>query len=862
VIIQQPEPQFWNPPLLQLLRDVGARAKSGLTRSEVAARLQQYGPNTAADVHRQPLWLQFILRFRNPLIVLLLVASALSALTGDVASFVIVAAILVFSVSLDFYQELRVEKTVDALRGSVALKADVLRDGKQIQILVKEIVPGDIVLLSPGMLVPADGRLISAKDLYVNQSLLTGESFPAEKTAMDLPKPTPDLDEAVNAVFMGTSVISGAGTMIVTDTGKNTQLGNLAGQLAHRHLPTAFEQGVERFGLLLLRIAIVMVLFALLVNIAFHRPLLESFLFALALAIGLAPELLPMIVTISLSRGAVRMAKRKVIVKHLPAMHNLGAMDILCTDKTGTLTEANIRLEKTLDTNWQESEQVFLLAYLNSMFESGVKTPLDQAILNHKKLELSTWHKIDEVPFDFERRRISVLVSSPEKHLLIVKGAPEDILKCSTHVETANGTQILDDKKRSECLKKFESLGEEGYRALGVAYREVGAAQATAMVTDETELTFAGFAVFLDPPKLDAAETLRVLKKDGIQVKVLSGDNERVTRHVCEMLGFDVGEILTGDEVASLSDEALLAKVEATHAFCRVTPQQKSRIITTLQRRGHTVGFLGDGINDAPALHIADVGISVEGATDVAKESADIILLEHDLSVIHGGIIEGRRALLNTEKYILMGSSSTFGNMFSMAGGALLLPFLPMLPIQVLLNDLLYDLSQTALPFDHVDDEALARPVRWDIGRVKHFMWILGPASSLFDFLTFYVLLRLFHSGEALFHTGWFVESLLTQTLIIFAIRTRKSLLRSRPHRLLIATALIISLIAIILPYTPLGEWFDFVPLPPAFFAFLTAALAAYFLLVEGIKHVFKQFFSNGAPAVPAIAQVSLATKK
>ena len=455
-----------------------------------------------------------------------------------------------------------------------------------------------------------------------------------------------------------------------------------------------------------------------------------------------------------------------------------------------------------------------------------------------------------------------MLVASPEKHLLIVKGAPEDILKCSTHIETANGAQILDDKKRAECMEKFESLGEEGYRALGVAYREVDTARTTAMVTDETELTFAGFAVFLDPPKLDAAETLRMLKEDGIQVKVLSGDNERVTRHVCEMLGFDVGEILTGDQVAGLSDGALLASVEKTHAFCRVTPQQKSRIITTLQRRGHTVGFLGDGINDAPALHIADVGISVEGATDVAKESADIILLERNLSVIHGGVIEGRRAVLNTEKYILMGSSSNFGNMLSMAGGVLLLPFLPMLPIQVLLSNLLYDLSQTALPFDHVDREILAKPVHWDIKLVKRYMWILGPANSVFDLLTFYVLLAVFHASEAMFHTGWFVESLVTQTLIVFSIRTRKFILSSHPHRLLIMTALGISAIGMILPYTPLGVWFGFVPLKPIFFVFLIATFVAYLLLVEAIKHAFKRFFSNGVPALPTTLPAASATKK
>ncbi len=853
--------KFWNQPLPTLLQQL-ASGQDGLSGQEAAARLQRYGANTAADVHRNPWWWQLLGRFRNPLILLLLAASALSALTGDVASFAIVTTILVFSIALDFYQEVQANNTVDALRQSVALKALVMRDGQLVELLVRDLVPGDVVQLSPGKLVPADGRLMASKDLYVNQSLLTGESFPAEKHSPDLPQPVQNLDEAVNAVFMGTSVISGSAQMVVVATGQTSQLGHLAGQLASRHTPTNFERGVERFGLLLLRVAIVMVLFVLLVNVSFDRPMLESFLFALALAVGLAPELLPMIVTITLARGARRMAANKVIVKHLPAMHNLGAMDVLCTDKTGTLTEADIRLENALDTRGQPSLAVLTLAYLNSHFESGAKTPLDQAILDQTvldkgQLDMAGWQRIDEVPFDFERRRLSVLVASATQRLLIVKGAPEDILQCSSQYEeaaaaaaaaagvvrlglTAATAVPLDATARQRFLAQFNALGEQGFRVLGIAYRAVADDQTTAHVTDESELIFAGFAVFLDPPKMDAAATLKELASDGIQVKIISGDNELVMRHVCGLLNFDVGRIITGDELAQMNDEALFAAVDKAQAFCRVTPQQKSRIIATLQRRGHTVGFLGDGINDAPALHMADVGISVNGATDVAKEAADIILLESDLSVIHGGVLEGRRAVLNTEKYILMGASSTFGNMFSMAGAALLVPFLPMLPIQVLLNDLLYDLSQTAVPFDRVDPEALAKPVHWDIGRVKRFMWVFGLASSLFDFLTFYVLLRLFDGAEASFQTGWFMESMVTQTLIIFAIRTRKPLFRSAPHPLLLVTAFSIAAIALILPITSVGGWFGLVPLPASFLAFLAVAVLAYFLLVEGLKHLFR----------------------
>ncbi len=831
----------WNEPLQSVLIGLGTSFE-GLTEAEAASRLKTVGPNAATDSRRPPLWLQFVLRFRNPLILLLLAASGLSALTGDGASFVIVAAILAISVTLDFVQEVRAERAVDVLRKSVALRTVVLRDGAEKEIPVRDVVPGDVVQLSSGMLVPADGRLIVARDLFVNQALLTGESYPAEKIAGDLPRPTEALDEALNCMFMGTSVISGSCRMVVVATGARTRLGSLSGLLANRHEPTSFEIGMERFGMLLLRIAVAMVLFVLLVNLALHRPILDSFLFALALAIGLAPELLPMIVTISLARGALRMAQQRAILKHLPAMHNLGAMDVLCTDKTGTLTEANIRLETTLDTDWRESRDVFTLAYANAAFESGVKTPLDMALLGRESLDLSAWTKIDEVPFDFERRRISVLVDSPRGRLLIVKGAPEDILNCSTHYGTAEVSHVLDAGKKAEAIAKFELLGEKGFRVLGIAVRETLPNRTDARVSDETNLTFSGFAVFLDPPRPDAAQTLRTLAGDGIQVKVLSGDNERVTRHVCEMLGFDVGAIMTGDELQHISDEALVARIDATNAFCRVTPQQKSRIIMALHRRGRTVGFLGDGINDAPALHAADVGISVESATDVAREAADVILLDKDLSVIHGGVIEGRRAVINTNKYILMGSASAFGNVFSMAMASLILPFLPLLPIQVLLNDLIYDLSQTVLPFDNVDEELLAKPVRWDLARIERTMWILGPASCAFDLVTMLVLLHVLHAGEATFRTVWFLGSLVTQLLIVFSLRTRKPLFRSRPHPSLVVVVFGFVMLVCLIPYTPFGQWFGFVSLPAAYFLFPAVAFSGFCLFVETLKSRYRNF--------------------
>lgn len=838
------EANFWNIPLKQLVNKVNTSSEQGLSSQEVSQRQACFGLNIATEISRAPLWRQFLLRFRNPLVILLLVASAISAITGDVPSFAIIIIIVLLSVLLDFFQAVRAERNVDALRRSVGLQVSVIRDGVSSSVPVEQLVPGDIVELSAGTLIPADGCLIVCKDIYVNQALLTGESFPVEKKAVDLLKSTQDITEASNAVFMGTSVISGNGKMMVVNTGKSTRLGGLSEALSRRHPPTTFEQGVERFGILIMRIAITMVLFVVLVNIVFHRPMLESFLFALALAVGLTPELLPMIMTITLSRGAIFMAKNSVIIKHLSAMHNLGSMDVLCTDKTGTLTEAKIKLTNVLNADWQASNQVFTLTYLNSYFESGIKSALDQAILDYRKPDISTWHKIDEVPFDFERRRVSVLCRTADKHLLIAKGAPEDILKLCTNYETAQGNvQPFDVSKRAECFAKFETLGEEGFRVLAIAFREVDVTHNTAIITDETAMIFAGFAVFMDPPKLDAAKTLRSLANDGIQVKIISGDNERVTRHVCDMLEFDAGEIIVGDELTTLSDEALLAKIETAHVFCRINPQQKSRIIAAIKRNKHSVGFLGDGINDAIALHMADVGISVDGAADAAKEAADVILLQHDLSVIHRGILEGRRAVVNTEKYILMGSSSNFGNMFSMVGAALFLPFLPMLPIQILLNNLLYDISQSAIPFDNVDKEALSKPVHWNINRIKHFMGVLGPISSIFDFLTFFVLMILFHANAILFHTGWFVESIVTQALIIFAIRTRLPMFMSKPNPAVIIMAVLIASVGMILPFTGISEWLGFIPLPMSFYIFLFFTVVAYFILVEITKVMFRRFY-------------------
>ncbi len=820
---------------------------NGLTSAEAAGRLKQYGPNRLRPALQRAVLLQFLAQFRNPLVLILLVASGISALTGDLPGALIIGLIVIMSVTLDFVQAYRAGRAAERLALQVAVTATVLRDGKPCQLPVTELAPGDVVLLSAGNLIPADARLLEADDFFVNQAQLTGEPFPVEKKVLPAPAAgtaaTPAeawaLD-AVDSVFMGSSVVSGSARVLIGRTGSASALGQIAVSLNESAPPTAFEIGTRRFGLLIMRLTLLLVLFTLLVNVAFHRPLLESFLFAVALAVGLTPELLPMVVSVTLTRGALRMAALKVIVKRPSAIQDMGAMDVLCTDKTGTLTEARIRLERHVDAAGQDSPQVLALAYLNSYFESGLKSPLDDAILAHEEIDVSGWRKIDEVPFDFERRRVSVLVQRSDARRLVVKGAPEDILRLCTHYQDSTGAGVaLDATARSRIDALFDSLGREGFRVLGIAWRDVPMDHPHAVVSDESELMFAGFAAFLDPPKASAGEALKALADSGVAVKIVTGDNELVTRHVCTQLGVAIEGVLTGSELAAMNDDALRARVEGVNLFCRVNPAQKNRIILALKARGHVVGYLGDGINDAPSLHTADVGLSVEGAVDVAKQAAAMILLEKDLMVLYQGILEGRRTFGNVMKYIMMATSSNFGNMFSMAAATLFLPFLPMLPLQILLNNLLYDVSEVTLPLDHVDAEDLAQPKRWDMAFIRNFMLTIGPVSSLFDFLTFYLLIHLFNAHESLFRTGWFVESIATQVLVIFVIRTRRNPLRSRPNRWLILTSLAVVAVAMILPFTPLASYLGFTALPASFFGLLAVLLISYLLMVEGAKQWF-----------------------
>ncbi len=843
--MEAPAPMFWNAPSSTVQSQL-ASGPGGLTQNEAQSRARQFGPNAIRVRGERPLLIQYLSHFKNPLVMILLAASAFSAITGELAGFIIIWTIVLMSVTLDFVQEHRASRAAERLKQQVAVMASVIRDGKVQNIPMPALVPGDVVQLSAGDLMPADCILLEAKDFFVNQSLLTGESYPIEKHAADLSAPVDDLGDATNAVFMGTSVISGMAKAMVCRTGNDTAVGGIAGSLAAKAPPTAFELGTHSFGMLIMRLTILLVLFAFLVNALMHRPYMESFLFAIALAVGLTPELLPMVITVTLSRGAMRMARSEVIVKQLMAIQNLGSMDILCTDKTGTLTEAHIRLVRHLDANGDDSEEVLQLAYLNSHFESGIKSPLDDAILEHGTADVSGWSKIDEVPFDFERRRVSVLLEKDGQRLLIVKGAPEDILRLSTEhaPDPSLPPQAIDEQALENINALHDQLGAEGFKVLGIAWKTVAPDHDHAVVDDETELVFAGFAAFLDPPKESAGPAIKALTAAGIAVKIITGDSELVTRHVCAQLGVPVTGVLNGSEISHLDDPALAVRVMEANVMCRVTPVQKNRIILSLKSQGHTVGYLGDGINDAPSLHSADIGISVDTAVDVAKEAASMIMLRQDLNVLHAGVMEGRRTFSNIMKYIMMGTSSNFGNMFSMAGATLFLPFLPMLPVQILLNNLLYDASELPIPMDTVDQEDLAHPRHWDTGFIRNFMLVIGPISSVFDFLTFYIMLKVFDAGQALFQTGWFIESLATQVLVIFIIRTRGNPFKSRPALILIVTSVTVVVAAAILPFTPLAALLGFTAPPPLFYLLLTVMVVSYLFIVQFVKRWFYRRFA------------------
>jgi Mg2+-importing ATPase len=816
----------------------------GLTAQEAEARLSRFGPNDPASTRRGAFAFELLHLFLNPLVIILLVASVISAFLGQKIEAELIFVIVVFSVTIDFVQTYRSQRAIQRLQEHVSLTATALRDGRWQEIKRQEIVPGDIVRLSAGDLVPADGQLLEARDLYVQQAALTGESMPAEKEVRAGERAVEGTPQAPDLVFLGTSVVSGTGVARMLATGPHTAFGAIAARLADRPEETEFQRGLRRFGLLITRTVFFLVLFILVVRIAMHKDAFESFVFAVALAVGLTPEFLPMITSVTLGRGAIRMARNHVIVKHLPAIQNFGTIDVFCSDKTGTLTTGEMILDSSVDYMGHPSDRPLALAYINSKFETGIRSPLELAIFKSERRDADAYLKCDEVPFDFERRRLSIVVkekntTNDAAGLLIVKGAPEGILELSSSYESEGRIAPLDANLRNRCRKTFDDLSVRGFRLLAVAYRDVDP-RGTFSAADEHSLVLAGYLAFADPPSPDAAVSIAAMKRDGVEVKILTGDNELVARHVCEQVGIENPGVMLGEELESTSDTALEHRAEETTIFARVTPMQKHRIIHALKRRGHVVGYMGDGINDAPSLHAADVGISVASAVDVARDAADIILLKPGLGVLHSGIIEGRRASANVLKYLLMGTSSNFGNMFSMAAASVFLPFLPMLPTQILLNNFLYDASQLTIPSDNVDDEYMRRPRPWDMKQVRNFMLTIGPISSIYDFLTFYVLLHFFHASQPEFHTGWFVESLATQTLVIFVIRTAGNPLKSRPSLPLAITTILIVATGIILPYSPFTRLFGFVPLPAPFFVFLAISTVTYLALVELGKRMLR----------------------
>jgi Mg2+-importing ATPase len=823
-----------NASLSTLLKQLNT-SPSGLTTQEARKRLAEVGPNEPAPARHRSVLLLFLSFFASPLSVILLIASLVSALVGELVNASIIATIVLLSVVLNFIQTFRSQRAADRLRDQVAPSATALRDGVWAEVLRRDLAPGDIIRLSAGDLVAADARLLESRDLHVLQAALTGESMPVDKEVAQDQPPSAGPAEAKGSVYLGTSVVSGTATAAIVATGRKTVFGEIAVRLTARPPETEFERGTRNFGNLIMRTVFFLVLFVFLFSIYLRRPAFESLLFAVALAVGLTPELLPMITTVTLSQGAVHMARRKVIVKNLEAIQNLGSIDILCSDKTGTLTSGQMTYDRNLDPLGHPAERVYLYAYLNSSYETGIKSPLDAAILDHARPDISGYAKLDEIPYDFERRRLSVVVQKGPGRELVTKGAPEGVLAACSKYEADGQSRDLDAEARTKCEATYRNLSAEGYRTLAIAYRPV-AEQPAYGVGDEKDLTLLGFATFADPPLPEVADVLRALREDGVQVKILTGDNELVARHVCAQVGLDVSRIVQGDELDRMSDSALPQIAEQTAVFARVSPAQKNRILLALKRRNHVVGYLGDGINDSPSLHAADVGISVASAVDVAKDAAQIILLEPSLRALHEGIVEGRKAFGNVIKYLMMGTSSNFGNMFSMAGAIIFLPFLPMLPTQILINNLLYDLSQVTIPTDHVDPAFMLKPRHWNINFIRNFMLFVGPISSVYDFLTFYVLLEVFHASEPLFHTGWFVESLATQTLVLFIIRTAANPFRNRPSLPLTITVLLVILVGLGLPFSPLASVLGFTPLPMAFFAFLAAATITYLALVELVK--------------------------
>jgi Mg2+-importing ATPase len=814
----------------------------GLNSDQAKERLDEFGPNLLKQRKRTGALVLFLIQLKSPLVLILLFAAILSIITGEIIDAMIILAIVLASAVLGFVQEYRASNAVEKLRKQVTLKVSVLRDRKSITLPAEEVVPGDVVLLSAGSIIPADGVVIQADDFFVNQAVLTGETFPVEKKAGSVPA-NASLSERTNCVYMGTNVRSGTARILIVETGTRTEFGKIAEKLTLRPPETEFEHGIRKFGGMLTQLMMALVLVVFAINVILKKPAIDSLLFAVALAVGLAPELLPAIISITLSRGAQDMAKRGVIVRRLASIENFGSMDTLCTDKTGTLTLGVVSLDGALDPQGNPSDVVFLHAYLNAYFQTGLPNPLDEAILAKPKPSIEDFIKTEEIPYDFVRKRLSIAVKDTHReygsHILITKGAFEKIMEtCTKTLE--NGREVNLDSTRLVTLReRFTEWSDQGFRVLGIATKEVEP-KPEYSPKDEREMTFIGFLLFFDPPKPDAQKTISDLCSMGVTLKVITGDNRRVAIHAAKETGLKVTGVLTGSEMNQMSDESLWQQAEQVNLFAEVDPNQKERIISALRKTGHVVGYLGDGINDAPALHAADVGISVENAVDVAKDAADLVLLEQGLDVLRRGIEEGRQTFANTLKYVFTTTSANFGNMFSMAGLSLFLPFLPLLPKQILLNNFMSDFPAMTIATDTVDPELVDKPRRWNIKFIRNFMIVFGLLSSVFDYITFGVLLLVLRAGETQFQTAWFIESLLTELFILLIVRTRRPLFKSKPGTLLWLSTLAVGLTALVMPYIPgISHMFGFSPLPPLTMAILLTITVLYVIANEIAKRIF-----------------------
>lgn len=843
---------YWHKSPADLFAEMQSSPK-GLSQQTAEKILDRVGPNSLEAHKERTAFGLFLTQFKSPIVLILLAATIVSAFVGDWADAVIILVIILGSTLLSFFQEYNASNAADQLKKRISLKTKVLREGKEVSIPAEEVVPGDVVLLSAGSLVPADGLLLTAKDFFVNQAVLTGETFPVEKSP-GVAAEDAELTDLTNCVFMGTNVRSGSAKVLIVETGAATRFGQIADRLNLRPPETEFERGIRRLGYLLTEVMFVLVVIIFAINVYLHKPIIDALLFSIALAVGLTPQLLPAIININLSKGSQAMAKEGVIVRRLAAIENFGSMDILCTDKTGTLTLGVVKLDGGVDPKGNPSQVVLRAAWLNSHFQTGMVNPMDDAILQAEKFTIEENDKVDEIPYDFDRKRLSVVVKNagiklgdeiPEL-LLTTKGAFEKTLEaCSTFLDD-DQVKKLDAPARDDLEKRFTDWSTQGYRVLGVAIKPVEPKDRYEP-EDEKAMSFIGFLLFFDPPKPGVQQTIDRLEKLGVSLKIITGDNHLVAKHTAEAIGLRNISILTGKKLDKLRDAALWHAAERTSIFAEVDPNQKERIILALKKTGHVVGYMGDGINDAPSLHSADVGISVENAVDVAKESADFVLLNQDLNVLEQGILQGRRTFANTLKYVFMAVSANFGNMFTMAGASLFLPFLPMLPKQILLINFLTDLPEMTIAGDKVDDVYIQRPHRWDVDFIRRFMLTFGPLSSLFDYATFLVLMFGLKASQEAFHTAWFIESVLSAGLVVFAVRTRLPFNKSQPSKAMMLMTAIVGAVAVLLPYTPLAKIMGFTPLPVSYLGIILVIVVVYFFSAELTKRWFyRQLKNNG----------------